>query len=201
MTCNMGIAFMERAGRRACAKSLSGAQHVRRVQLRPNKKKNVYARVCVCVCIFASGLVRGAGNGQFYELIRGPVVTSKTHGSAERSTSRVNSGAGEELTSGPVNMVEKGPKFTGPLANSWPARLLTLEFARFSLSYQVPKKCPNHFFCSRIYVCVHSTFEFGPPNKRGSRTSPSTELYQKNAPPPAHLLTLPFGGIKKSGVK
>ena len=44
----------------------------------------------------------GPGNGQFYELIRGPVVTSKTHGSAERSTSRVNLVGGEELTRGPV---------------------------------------------------------------------------------------------------
>ena len=40
--------------------------------------------------------------GHCYELIRGPVVASKTHGSAERSTSRVNSVAGEELTRGPA---------------------------------------------------------------------------------------------------
>ena len=33
---------------------------------------------------------------------KSPVVTSKTHGSAERSTSRVNLVAGEELTRGPV---------------------------------------------------------------------------------------------------
>ena len=43
-----------------------------------------------------------AKNSHFYEALRGPVVTSKTHGSAERSILRVNKRAGEEALTGPV---------------------------------------------------------------------------------------------------
>ena len=95
-------------------------------------------------------------------------------------------------------MVGKRPKSNGPLVNSWPARLLTLEIARFSLICWDPEKCRNHNFCTLISFAYTQPLKVDP-KKEGPKTSPSTELYQQNPPPPARLLTLPFGSIKNSG--
>ena len=71
-----------------------------KAKLGPENNSTAYIYIYIHIC--ASGLVAGPEIDHFYELISGPVVTSKTHGSAERSTSRVNKRAGEELTAGPV---------------------------------------------------------------------------------------------------
>ena len=60
-----------------------------------------------------------------------------------------------------------------------PGRLLTLEIARFSLISGPPKKCRNHSF-----------FSTPPKNILGPKTSPSAELYQKDAPPASYQLFL-----------
>ena len=65
-------------------------------------------------------------------------------------------------------MVEKGPEFTGPLVNSCPARLLTLEIARFSLISRDSKKCRNHYFCSIISFAFTRPLKMDP-QKRGSK--------------------------------
>ena len=80
-------------------------------------------------------------------------------------------------------MVEKRPKFTGPLVNSWPARLLTLEIARFSLICWDPKQCRNHYFCSINRLRTLDLWNWTP-KKEGPKTSASTEQYQKTPPPP-----------------
>ena len=97
-------------------------------------------------------------------------------------------------------MVEKRPKFTGPLVNSWPARLLTLEIARFSLISWDPKKCRNHYFCSIISFALTRPLKMDP-QKRGSKNKTVDRAVSKKPPPPppARLLTLPFGDIKNQG--
>ena len=88
-------------------------------------------------------------------------------------------------------MVEKRPKFTGLFVNSWPARLLTLEIARFSRICWDPKKCRNHHFCSIISFTYTQPLKLDP-KKEGPKTSPSTELYQKKAPLPGPLINSSF---------
>ena len=70
------------------------------------------------------------------------------------------------------------------------AAYLTLEIARFSLIFGHPKRCRNHFFCSIISLAYTEPLKEAP-KKEGPKTSPLTELYQKNAPPDL-LLTLSF---------
>ena len=91
----------------------------------------------------ASGLAPGP---DFDKLIRGPVVRQKR--------SAPQNGAFEELITGPAksyqavqqNVVKKRPEFTGPLVNSWPARLLTLEIARFTLIFGSLKSAETTIF-------------------------------------------------------
>ena len=97
-------------------------------------------------------------------------------------------------------MVEKRPEFTGPLVNSWPGRLLTLEIARFSVISWDPKKCRNPYFCSIISFAYTRPLKLDP-QKRGSKNFVFDRAVSKKRPPPDRLLTLPFGAIKKSGEK
>ena len=83
-------------------------------------------------------------------------------------------------------MVEKRPKFTGPLVNSWPARLL------FSLSSWDPKKCRNHYFCSIISFALTRPLKMDP-QKRGSKNkSVDRAVSKKGPPPPAPLINSSF---------
>ena len=87
--------------------------------------------------------------------------------------------------------MEKRPEFTGPLVNSWPARLLTLKIARFSVIFWDPKKCRNHYFCSIISFAYTRPLKLAP-KKEGPKTSPSTELYQKKTPHPGPFINSSF---------
>ena len=79
-------------------------------------------------------------------------------------------------------MVEKRPEFTGPLVNSCPARLLTLEIARSSLISWDPTKCRNHHFCSIISFAFTRPL-FLEPRKGGSKNKSVDRPVSKKRPP------------------
>ena len=57
---------------------------------------------------------------------------------------------------------------------------------------------PKPLFLLYNIVCVDSTFENGPPKKRVQKQNCRPSCIKKSPPPPARLLTFPFGDIKKS---
>ena len=95
-------------------------------------------------------------------------------------------------------MVEKKPEFTGPLVNSWPGRLLTLEIARFSVTSWDPKKCRNRYFCSIISFAYTRPLKLDPPFG-GSKKFVFDRAVSKKRPPPGPLINSFFWSHKKSG--
>ena len=86
-------------------------------------------------------------------------------------------------------MLKKWPEFNGPLVNSWPGRLLTLEIARFSLIFGPLKKCQNHYFCSTILLAYTEPLKLDPP-KRGSKNFAVDQALSKRCPGPLFFLFL-----------
>ena len=93
-------------------------------------------------------------------------------------------------------MVEKRPEFTGPLVNSWPGRLLTLEIARFSLNSWDPQKCRNPYFCSIISFAYIRPWKLDP-QKRGSKKFVFDRAVSKKRPPPGPLINSCFWSHQK----
>ena len=68
-------------------------------------------------------------------------------------------------------MAEKRPEFTGPLVNSWPGRLLTLEIARFSvISWDVLGFFPFFILVFLFFSCFLFVFLSYYGNKNESKT-------------------------------
>ena len=93
-------------------------------------------------------------------------------------------------------MVEKRPEFTGPLVNSWPGRLLTLEIARFSVISWDPKKCRNPYICSVISFAYTRPLKLDP-QKRGSKSFVFDRAVSKKTPPPGPLTNSSFWNHQK----